>query len=304
MIWVVVLPVALYSAYLILRLGGVFETSAGAKQHNTSVEEENDLRKKRRTEEFKLDTYAEVTRLFKGYVFSERVKENHQYYIDRLGIRSEILNRNLTPEELRGKATLFLVLGILCIPAVFFKVIFIVPVVCAIGYFFIYDKRYKDKIEQEDKLIDDYFINLFLLLNSKLKQGSRGRLSKVVGSYIDSLKTCTDVEVKNTMLKLAEFLLNNLSMYPDHEAVMMLQERYKSATIINFCNVASQALIGVDNADTLLTTKLELLERNKVIMRFKAKALREKGERAVYLIYVILFIFVGAGWYSKVMYLM
>lgn len=304
MVWVIVLPISLYASYLVLRLGGVFETSAGIKQHKEDSEKEKELRKKRRKEEFKLDTYAEVTRFFKGFIFSESTKEEHQYYIDRLDIRSEILNRNLTPEELRGKYVLILIGGILCIPFVFVSTLFFIPTALAFVYFFLYSKKFKSKIEAEDEIIDNYFIDLFLLLNSKLKQGSRGRLARVVGSYIDSLKSCVDVEVKETMLKLAEFFLNNLNMYPDHLAVLELQKRYRSATIINFCNVASQALTGVDNRDTLLTTKLELMEKKKIVMRKKAQDLREKGERAIYLIYVILFIFIGAGWYSKLIYVM
>ena len=156
------------------------------------------------------------------------------------------------------------------------------------------------KINDEDEIIDLYFIDLYLLLYSKLRQGSKARLSSVVESYVDTLHTSNNAEMKRVMLGLAEFLLNNLSMYPDHEAVPLLRERYKSATIVNFCNVASQALQGIDNADTLLTFKMALVEKKAQAMRKTAQKLRIKGERSIYLIYVLLFIFIGMSWASKI----
>lgn len=156
------------------------------------------------------------------------------------------------------------------------------------------------KIRDEDEIIDLYFIDLYLLLYSKLRQGSKARLSSVVESYVDTLHTSNNAEMKRVMLGLAEFLLNNLSMYPDHEAVPLLRERYKSATIVNFCNVASQALQGIDNADTLLTFKMALVEKKAQAMRKTAQKLRIKGERSIYLIYVLLFIFIGMSWASKI----
>ena len=133
-----------------------------------------------------------------------------------------------------------------------------------------------------------------------MRQGSKARLSSVVESYVDTLHTSNNAEMKRVMLGLAEFLLNNLSMYPDHEAVPLLRERYKSATIVNFCNVASQALQGIDNADTLLTFKMALVEKKAQAMRKTAQKLRIKGERSIYLIYVLLFIFIGMSWASKI----
>ena len=69
---------------------------------------------------------------------------------------------------------------------------------------------------------------------------------------------------------------------------------------MNFCNVASQALQGIDNADTLLTFKMALVEKKAQAMRKTAQKLRIKGERSIYLIYVLLFIFIGMSWASKI----
>ena len=101
------------------------------------------------------------------------------------------------------------------------------------------------------------------------------------------------------MLKLAKYLLNLLSLYEDHVAVPKLKEIYHSATIINFCNVASQSLNGVENYDNLLTFKMQLVERKTELMRQRSAKLVRNGERSIYLIYLILFIFIIVGWYSK-----
>ena len=102
------------------------------------------------------------------------------------------------------------------------------------------------------------------------------------------------------MKKFAEYLLNQLSMYPDDMAVPRLKDYYKSATIINFCNVATQALQGIDNRDTLLTYKMEVIKTSNDNMERNADRLCEKGQRNVYLLYVILIFIVLLSWASKV----
>lgn len=134
---------------------------------------------------------------------------------------------------------------------------------------------------------------------SKLKMGSRARLQNVVESYIDTVQNESDVKIRDTMAKLGRFMLNNLSQYEDHVAIPKLRERYKSATIINFCNVAGQALQGVDNADNLLTFKMQLIERKTIAMEKRSERIYMSGQRSIYLIWVILFFFVCVGWYSK-----
>ena len=101
------------------------------------------------------------------------------------------------------------------------------------------------------------------------------------------------------MLKFARYFLNLLAMYEDHQAVPKLRDIYHSATIINFCNIASQSLQGVDNFDNLMTFKLQLVDRKTVIMRKRQQQILASGERSIYAIWVILFIFVVVGWYSK-----
>lgn len=300
MYWFVIIPLVLFAIYNVLRVYGVFEFSAGTRQHKDIVTQRDKFNKKMKVERFKLRVFESSTNFFRGILFPMSIEESHKYYIERLNIRSEVLDRFITPEELRGKYVLIFLCGVLLSPLALLNTLWVVFPLGGLILLSQYHKIYDKKIQDEDAIIDVNFLNLFLLMYSKLKMGSRGRLTSVVESYIDTIETSIgDVEVKNTMLKLSEFLLNNLSMYPDHEAIPLLRERYRSATIVNFCNVATQALQGIDNADTLLTTRLDLISRNNILMEANAQKLVIKGQRSLYLIYVILFIFIGIGWYSK-----
>ena len=225
--------------------------------------------------------------------------ENNQFYIDRLDIRTKYLGRRYTVEEYRGKHALPFGLSLVLIPLVVkIPFILIVPIVAFI-YLVGYQTLLKQEIQDEDEIIDNYFIDIYLLLFSKLRQGSRARLQTTLENYINTLEGQALTKENEVMLKFARYFLNLLAMYEDHQAVPKLRDIYHSATIINFCNIASQSLQGVDNFDNLMTFKLQLVDRKTVIMRKRQQQILASGERSIYAIWVILFIFVVVGWYSK-----
>lgn len=301
LLYVILGVCTLFIAYMILKYFGVMEVfGVNIDRSSEVIKKEKSDNKKREREKTRLEIYTQVTNMFRGILLPPAKEADYKYYLGRLKYKSDVLNRSITPEEFVGKKFLILCLGVIILPlGVFFKPAYILGVFLIL-YFFLKPVFMQRKIRDEDEIIDLYFIDLYLLLYSKLRQGSKARLSSVVESYVDTLHTSNNAEMKRVMLGLAEFLLNNLSMYPDHEAVPLLRERYKSATIVNFCNVASQALQGIDNADTLLTFKMALVEKKAQAMRKTAQKLRIKGERSIYLIYVLLFIFIGMSWASKI----
>lgn len=291
--------VTAFCVWQILRLYGVFEISKGAGQLDEDIKEERKNRRKRAVEQQKLQIFSHFTNFMHNIYMPPSTYEEYRYIIERLEIRSEILDRNLTPEELRGKYIAIMYAGFLFLPLALVNVIYLVPSMLGVAIFVFYPTFYRKKIEDEDLIIDTYFIDLYLLMYSKLKMGSRARLQPVVASYIDTLSVVSNEYMRKVMGKLARTLLNNLSLYEDHTAVQKLREKYKSATMVNFCNVATQAMQGVDNADTLLTFKMDLVRRKLDLSRKKAESLQRKAERAIFLIYIILFIFIVVGWYSK-----
>ena len=70
-------------------------------------------------------------------------------------------------------------------------------------------------------------------------------------------------------------------------------------TVINFCNIATQSLNRIDNFDNLITFQMQLTERRTKLMRDRQKKILAQGEKSILAIWVILFIFIAVGWYSK-----
>lgn len=296
---IIIVLATIFAVYNILVLFGVFEFSTRPRKTVNEIEEKRKLNKKRKLENKKLGLYSSATNLFRGIFMSDLTYEKHKYYIQRLELRSEPLDRLLTPEEVRGQRVLPFLLSLILIPlALFFPVVLLVP----IGFFVnlvTYQTVYKMKISDEDDIIDNEFINLYLLMYSKLKQGSRARLQGTVENYINTLESSKSTEESQVMLKFSRYFLNLLALYEDHVAVPHLRDVYHSATIINFCNVATQSLNGIENFDNLLTFKMQLTERQTNMMRKRQHEILRRGERSIYAIWVILFIFIVVGWVSK-----
>lgn len=295
----IIIMLTIFAVYQILRTFGVFEFKLQPKKVVSSIHTERKANNERKKERKRLEFYSGITNMFRGILMTQSQYESHEYYIQRLELRSKVLNRFYTPEEYRGRYAFYLIVSLFFIPVgVFFKPLLIVPA-GAFALFILYPSTLRGQIEEEDLIIDNNFLNLYLLMYSKLKMGSRARLQNVVESYIETIKNESDVQVRDTMLKLSRYMLNNLSQYEDHVAIPKLRDRYKSATIINFCNVAGQALQGVDNSDNLLTFKMQLIERKTMAMEKRSEQIYMQGQRSIYLIWVILFFFVCCGWYSK-----
>lgn len=295
----IIVMCTIFTVVQILRLYGVFEINTKPRKVVSNIEDERKVRKKRRREQKLLNTYSSFANMFRGILLTPLTVENNQFYIDRLDIRTKYLGRRYTVEEFRGKHALPFGLSLVLIPLVVkIPFILIVPIVAFI-YLVGYQTILKQEIQDEDEIIDNYFIDIYLLLFSKLRQGSRARLQTTLENYINTLEGQALTKENEVMLKFARYFLNLLAMYEDHQAVPKLRDIYHSATIINFCNIASQSLQGVDNFDNLMTFKLQLVDRKTVIMRKRQQQILASGERSIYAIWLILFIFVVVGWYSK-----
>ena len=296
---VIIFCATAFAIFNILRYFGLFEYRKRTGKTVNEIGEKKKYNRNRKIELARLGIYSQTTNLFRGLLMPEHVYTQHVYYIDRLELRSAILDRHMTPEEVRGRHAFNLILSLLLVPlAIFWLPLFAVPIFFLIR-FLTYQTMYKRSIADEDAIIDDYFIDMYLLLYSQLKKGSRARLQGTIENYIETLESSSATVESKVMLKLARYFLNLLAMYEDHQAVPKLRDAYKSATIINFCNVATQALNGIQNEDNLLTFKMQLTDRKIHVMRKRQEKIIAKGNRSILLIWVILFIFILAGWYSK-----
>ena len=150
------------AVYNILVHYGVFEFTARPKKTVEEIENKRKLNKKRRQEQKKLDLYTQSVNLFRGVFMSDLMYQMHLYYIQRLELRSEPLDRLLTPEEVRGKRVLPFLLSLLFIPLVlFFPVVIIIPILAFVNLA-AYQTAYKSRIADVDEIIDNYFIDIYL----------------------------------------------------------------------------------------------------------------------------------------------
>ena len=103
-----------------------------------------------------------------------------------------------------------------------------------------------------------------------------------------------------SMEKFVTQFRNNIEVYGDDcIAVKKLREVYRSSMIVNFCNLAVQALNNVDNSDKLLAFKIELSQKRMEQMTAEAKKRVAKGQRMIYLIFIILGQFIVLSWVAK-----
>ncbi len=300
MIKFIVFVATVYAVIQILLLFGVFEKPKGvvkAKEEHLKVEKQEKLRKK---EERALGFYVLLTDPVRTTMLTPYLRDDLEYLISRLEIRCKTMDRNLSPEEWLGKQLKLLYLGIISVIIGVFTNFFFTFVGFALIVTYVIQKPLlKAKVDAEDKIIADNFNDLFLCLYSTLKRGSSARIAKPVKVYLETLRECGDEKTIQVMGKLGDFLLNNLYHYEDHVAVPKLKERYRSATVVNFCNVATQALLGIDNGDNLLTFRQELMQRKELEMNKKFDRRIDFGSMSIYSIYVILFILVIISFRSK-----
>lgn len=299
--WVTILIIILtvFAVIRVLQQFGVFEKTKGVNSLAKDINKRKSTANEIKLEKKLLGVFEGVCNAFGQLALSPQRRENYKFYIDRLELRSNVLDRPYTPEELRGKEVCQLLIGLAFIPLGLVKPIVLAVTAVFTIKFFMENSLHEAKIHDEDVIIEDHFIDLYLMLHPKLKRGSKARLASTVDTYIKTLDITEDVEVARVMKKFATFFLNNLFLYEDQVAVPKLKERYRSAVIVNFCNVATQSLQGVDNGDILTSTRMELIRKKK--NRF-IKITEKRGEwanRVILVIYINLFVFIIISWVSK-----
>ena len=227
-----------------------------------------------------------------------------KYLLDRNDVRVKTLDRRIKPEEVVG---IFRFIQMVIIIAVIFIVSFTLNfTLFSLLLLVLLPKSYtlllKAQIAAEDEQLEIDFPDLYLLLYSRLKKGAHTKIEPTMNDYVRSLNDMYGVGVGHIAIRrFCSRFSANVEIYGDEVvAIKHLREYYRSPTVVNFCNLAIQALTGVDNREKLLTFKQELAEERRVRMDLKAAALVRKGTRAINIIYVILFEFIVLSWISKI----
>lgn len=238
-----------------------------------------------------------------GGGLSEKERFDWVFRISRRRMVVPVLERDIKPEEIVGiiRAVMFLlvaigILGYLVTQGFIFIIFIPVAIFLPTAIKYVID----ESIVQDDAELEKDFPDLYLLLYSRLGRGANARLGPTLTDYYNTLDTMYDKNEHVVMRRFLQDFRNAIDLYSDEmQAIPLIREKYKSATIVNFCNLAMQSLRGVDNKDKLLAFKMELTSKRRKEMQDTAQKLVEKGNKVIMIIFVILFQFIVISWASK-----
>ena len=286
----------------ITKVNNMWGVSKGTKRAREDVRVEKSKAKKRK----RWQGYMENAIKFDSFLGSgiTNYKANKlKYKIDRLSFKVRHLDRNYKPSELSGVFKALQVFGVFLavILYVLSPTLFSLIPLLLLGTPWFFDWYATSKITEEDKLLEEAFPDLYTVLYTRLIQGTSASLSPTLKDFLVSQDSIRNRTKSADILK--QFVLdfrNNIEIYGDEgKAVMKLREKYNSAMMVNFTNLAVQALNGVDNKDKLLSYKIELNNKKKALLEARADKLVNNGKRAIIVVYIILFQFVLLSWYAK-----
>lgn len=285
----------------ITRINNMWGVSKGANKVKRDIKTEKSKQIKRKRAQKWLSLY-----MWASYNLGVPIRPNkeleYRYKIERLGIKVKSLERYLNPVELDGffKTIIFtsLLAGSIMFALTYsiFSAVFLLGVF-APAWFHMYASM---QISEEDAKLERDFPDLYMLLYSRLLQGSNSRLAPTLSDFIRSLDAMRSGEDRSVIRKFVTDLQNNIDIYGDDTiAVRKLRDKYRSVMVINFSNLATQALSGVSNGDKLLSFKMELNQRKNDMMDKKAEKLVKRGTIAAYSIFIILGQFIVISWVAK-----
>lgn len=284
-----------------MRINNMWGVSKGTKKAKLNVKEDKNYQQKRNLWLKLLKTGEWVTENV-GSMPSESTLSDMSYRINRLRMRIEVLERNVKAKELLGLLKIVQLMGVF----VGIFVFLLTKNLMALGSLLlcltpsVFNVFADTKINEEDMELEKDFPDLFLLLHVRLLKGSKTRLSPTLDDYIKSLDAMYQGKEHNVIRNFVVDLRNNIEIYGDDSiAVYKLREMYRSSMVINFCNLATQALKGVNNSDKLLAFKIELTQQKQEDMKEKARKAVQKGEKSIWVIYIILGQFVILSWLAK-----
>lgn len=285
----------------ISRLNNLWGTNRGVKKAKEDVRKEKGIQRKR-ARTIKLMRWFEWFALNFGFAPSKYKIQAVSYRIERLGLKIKVMNRNYKALEFIGLLKvvsltgLFLMVAILVVTGSPFAFVFAIMFLGDMVFTAVSSAVISDNDEQLEKEFPD----LFMVLYNRLIQGTKVRLSPTLRDYMTSIDAMADSKSKRVIRTFVSDLQNNIEIYGDDSlAIRKLRDKYTSVMIINFTNLVVQALNGVDNKDKLLAFKMELNAKKAEEMSIRADKLVVRGNRSVWILWVILFQFIAISWWAK-----
>lgn len=292
---VLVFFICVIAIIFILTKFGVFTTNQSAKKLKEEQQSYNKIQKQRKqTQDIlsALDGFADKV----GGGISTNAQYAWDFRILRLMQPIESVGRKMTSKELVGLLRLiqFLCVSIGCAAfCITFNVFFVIFIVIGVSLPTVVASICDMQIAEQDKAIERDFTDFYLLVHSRLLKGTQAHISNTLTEYLNICDTTMPVNEYKELREFVSYLRSSISIMGDEvKALNQVREKYHSATVTNFCTLATQALQGVDNQDRLLTFKVELIARQKAQVRAVAQKRAEKAMKAIFAIWVILAEFV------------
>lgn len=293
----------------ILRLYNIIGAGKGKKVVNEDKKQRSkDLKKRDRVLKF-LNQMSGLSAMTSGQM-SRYEEREMRYHIERNNCYIKSISRYIKPTEVNGICKLISIalcgLGAVLILTMIGQ--HLIPVI--IGILFVVAGLFTKKIfmgwtgqniAMYDEELEEDFPDLYLLLHSRLNKGTKARLAPTLEEYSRSLTDMYgDFAEKMPIKKFTDDLRNYINVYADDSvAIRKIREKYRSSMVVNFVNLASQSLSGVDNREKLAAFEQELNAIKKAKVQKKVDKAIEHGEFASKLVYVILFEFVILSIVSK-----
>ncbi|MNL91409.1 hypothetical protein D3C81_11440 [compost metagenome] len=300
--WDIVLYILLIIlALYVTRINNMWGVSQRTEKAKKDVNTLKKIERARRRTLYFLDKCEWVANNI-GYKPKEGDIKDLEYKLARLRIVLKTVDRGYKPIELLGLlkgiqilSVMIAIIGSLLTSSTIFLV-FLAGLMIPHGF-----SVYCDfKIGDEDLELEKEFPDLYLLLYTRLIKGSYNRLSPTLTDFIKSLDIMYRGTSHNVIRNFVVDWRNNIEIYgSDEMAIRKIKETYRSAMIINFCNLALQSINGVKNADKLLAFKIELSQKRLEQMKETAESRIKKGRFVVNMIYIILAEFVILSWLAK-----
>lgn len=297
---IVCIPVLIY----ILKINYVIGSNTGTKKAVLDNKQKLKLDAKSLKTQKRLAYFNDFSQRVGGALKNEQ-RYDWEYRMNRLRITIASTGHEVTVNEFIGilryiqiafytLALLFVFLGVWAAGAIFFLLGFNVINIVA-GFIDFMLKSSEIDVEKD-------FPDFYMFIYTRLMKGANANLTVAVQDYYRNLQQIYPRKGDHTAIKrFVEDFLNILAINSTEvEAVTVLRERYKSAIIASFCNLAAQALRGVDNREKLISFQMDLLGRQKDEMERVAKTRAEWASYTIYSIYIILFEFIVLSWMSKI----
>lgn len=289
-------------SWWILNLYGIIGGNKAAKKAASDKKQMDAMLRKRKRATWLLGQFEHFATKVGGGI-SLGTKKKYDFYIIRRDMQIKVLSRLWKPIELVGLFRMIGFMGVLLCALGLSQMQFNILWLC-FGFVFIpkiWEASQEHKLIEEDAELEQDFPDLYLLLNPKLQMGANARIANTLQDYLVSLDITYAKTEHIAIKKFVRLLRNNIELLGDEVlALTKVRELYKSAIVINFCNIAIQALNGVDNREKLVAFEQELTRRKMDEMRVRAQKLVAKGEKAIYAVWLILAEFVLLSLWSRI----